>query len=191
MRLEDGLGRGNYVEVTNGKRLSTSAINFSPQHHAAHENSAAYQLLMPDLPIKTTEQGVIYLKNTSDQAIVITYIRVQSTGAADMSTDAYFRVLRNPAYASGGELAGPINTMFSSSKDAVADAYIGESGTPMVLNDTSEEMDRNYQANSMQCYSKEGSIILETGNSIAITHKGSSTAGLVNVRLSFYYADHG
>jgi len=189
MRIEDGKGRGNYAEVSNSKRLAVNSVNFSPQHYAAHEGGLAYQLIVPSLDITTSEQGVIYLKNTSDQAIVITYIRVQSAGAADTSEDAYFRVLRNPTYTSGGTATDPMNTLFSSSKDAIADAYIGD-GTALVLGNTTEEIDRNYQANSMQSYSKEGSVILETGNSIAIMHKGSTTAGVVTARLSFYFAEH-
>ena len=189
MRIEDGLGKGFYAEVNSDGELKVQSIADTPQHQASHKFGDAYQILSDGISISTTEQPVLFLKNIHNtKDLVITYIRFESIGAAAASIDSNFKVKVQGTYTSGGVSSNPINVNLGSNKSAQCDSYNG--GSSLIIGETNSKIiDVNYQANSMQTYNKQGALILNTGDSIYITHKGSTVAGNIFARISFYYTD--
>jgi len=180
----DGTGSGNEAKVDVENRLHTTSVSQSNQHHVSISESGSYQV-SGEISIGTSDTGILYLENTSDtHDLVVTFIRVMSIGAAAASSAAYFTLNVGGSYTSGGAAIVPTNMKVGSSTTASATAYDGT--TPLVLANFTE-IDRNYEANSMQSYNKDGSIVLGKGNSIAINHKGSTVAGEAYARISFYF----
>jgi len=185
MKIEDGLGTGKLVKVNSNHKLEVEAVTISEQHNIAIETQSTFQI-SGEITIGTSETTVITLKNThSTKDVIITYIRVMSIGAAVSNASAYFNVKLGGEYASGGTAITSVNMYTDSPVTATVESYEG-SGTAIVMGGTPVEIDRNYTANSMQSYGKEGSVIVPKNSSISITHKGSTVAGTAYARISYY-----
>jgi len=177
---------GNSVGVSSNNRLKTKAVSTSQQHFISHHDGLAYQA-SGEITIGTSDVPVLYLENNdSARDLVITYIRFQSIGAAVASETAYFTVSLSDSYTSGGDAVVP--TQMNRSSPNVADAVCYDGNSSLTISG-GVEIDKNYEANSMQSYNKEGTIILPKGQSISIWHKGSTVAGTAYARFSFFY-DH-
>jgi len=186
MRIEDGTGNGYEVAVTAENYLRTDTIAKSLQHHISSSHSNAFQV-SADLAIGTSLQNLLLITNDGDKDLVISFMRVMSIGAAAASEDAYFSILGGGAYVSGGTEITPVNMNIGQSNVAVATVYDGS--VAIVDDGNFVEFDRNYEANSMQTYLKDGSLILKRGASLSVAHKGSTVAGNAYCRVSFYFVD--
>jgi len=185
MFVEDGTGSGYLAKVTNKNRLSVEAISISSQHYVSHTEESAYQASQ-EIDIAASEQTILLLQNGStDKDMIVTYIRVHSASAAATNKNAYFSIKIGGTYASGGSAIVPTNVNAGSTNAAVGIFY-GDTG--IVTAGTFTEIDRNYTANSMQTYNKEGALILKRGQAILITHTGSSDEGVAYARVSFMVA---
>lgn len=179
-------GTGDDREAAVGDHgLEVSATTQSIQHIISHDNQNSYQV-SGEIDIAASEKTVLVLTNTSStRKVVVTYVRIQSIGAAAASSAAYFSIKTAGSRTSGGTLVTPVNMFSGSPKSASVSAYEG-SGTDIVMSGSELEVDKNYSANTMQSYSKEGVLILDANQSVSITHIGSTIAGKAYTRISFY-----
>lgn len=185
MKIEDGKGTGKLAEVNSENRLLVESISVSEQHNISKEDQESYQV-EGEIDIATSEKTILVLTNTSNtKDAVVSFIRIMSIGAAAASASSYFNVKLGGGYSSGGTTVSPVNVYIDSPKDADVTAYEG-SGTDIVMSGTPIQIDRNYTANSMQSYNKEGSIVIPKNSSVSITHLGSTIAGKAYARISFF-----
>lgn len=185
MIIETG-GHESYKAIVNEDgRLNVESLNISEQHHIAVTSQATFQV-SSEIDIATSEKTILTLKNTHPtKKVVITFVRVMSIGAAAANSSAFFRLLLGGAYSSGGTAIDSVNLFVDSPVTATVESYNGN-GTDIVMSGTQVEIDKNYEANSMQSYGKKGSIIIPTNSSISITHIGSTVAGKAWCRISYY-----
>ena len=111
---------------------------------------------------------------------------MMSAGAAATNAGAYFTVKLGDSYTSGGADLTPVNTNQSSGN--AADVVCKDGSATLTISGGSE-IDKNYSANTMQSFNKEGSVVLGKGNSISLYHLGSTVAGEAYGRISFYFID--
>ncbi len=183
--IKDG-ATGAVASVDDTGRLLTRSINTSLQHYVSHHEGESYQV-STETPIVATNEPVLYLQNNdSSHDMVISYIRFQSIGATAAAETAYFTIVVGDLRTSGGVAVAPKNLSLGSANTADAVAFGGGSVLAVA---GGTEIDRNYEANSMQTYNKDGSIIIPKGQSISIWCKGTDTNGTAYARISFYM-DH-
>jgi len=186
MKTEDGTGNGYLMRVNKKNRATTTTVSISSQAQVSLEDAQSYQV-SSDQAIGTTDVPVLYLENNSNSKyMVITYIRVQSAGAAATNENAYFTVKLGDSYTSGGADLVPKNMNQISGNQA---EVVCKDGSASLTVSGGTEIDKNYTANSMQSYNKEGSVVLGNSGSVSIWHKGSTIAGNAYARISFYYVD--
>ena len=184
MRIQ-GSGKESLFAGVTEKGLNVDAVTNSAQHVISHQDSNAYQV-EGEIAVAITEKTVLTLKNNhASKKTVITFIRLQSIGVAAAGVDAYFNIKSSGEWSSGGTEVTSVNMKMGSPKTASVECYEG-SGTDIVMSGSPVQFDRNYQANSMESYGKEGTVILDSGASMSITFKGSTAAGKAYARISFY-----
>ena len=184
MVLKDGTGSSNEAKVYDDNALKTKSIRVTEQEYISDTQGQAYQV-STDLAITNTEQNLLLLKNSSELDMIITYIRFETIGAATASVNAYFNIKIGGDYSSGGTAVTPINVNAGSSNSATGLFYEG-SGTAITTSGTFNQIDRTYKDDNT--YNKEGALILPKGSCLLLTHKGSTVAGNVYCRVSFYYS---
>lgn len=184
MIIQDGQGKGFEAGVNDEHQLLTRAVSESGQHHVSSSKQGAYQV-SANLLIAAAKKNLLLITNNSAESLVITYIRLMSIGAAAANVGAFFTLEGGGNYTSGGDVATVVNMNIGQSKVAVGSFLDG--GTAIVVDSDFVEFDRNYEANSMQSYNEDGSVILERGASLLITHTGSTAAGTAYCRVSFYF----
>lgn len=186
MIIVDGTGKRYAVKVDAENRLASTSVNTAVQSYISRKNERAYQVSAV-VNVAASEVPILYLQNDSPSLdLVITYIRCMTAGAADTNENAYFTMGIGGSRVSGGDLLTPTNVNVSSARPSEAIAYGG--ATPLVVSDF-VEIDRNYQANSMNSYNKEGAVILKSDDAILLSHTGSTAAGIAYARFSFYLID--
>lgn len=191
MKIEDGTGKGYVAKVTANNRLLTRALTVSHQHHISDTIEEAYQVVTSagGVNIAASKQNILLVENTSDtRDMVITYIRLETIGAAAASASAFWTMEVGGLYSSGGTAVTPVNMHIGSSKNAQGLFYDGN-GSAIVTTGTFNEIDRLYKANDQVIYRKEGSIVIPKNQSLLITHTGSTAAGVAYARVSFFYDD--
>lgn len=183
MRIEDGTGKGYEVKVNSENQISVEAVVREAQHHASSSHALAFQV-SANLAIAASKKNLLMLTNNNNSNdMVITFMRLMSIGAAAASAAAFFTIETGGTYTSGGDVVTPTNMNIGQSVLSSVNAFDG--GTTIVAADFTE-IDRNYEANSMQSYNKSGAIVLKRGQSLLITHTGSTAAGTAYCRVSFY-----
>ncbi len=191
MRIHDGEGNGPQAGVTSRHRLKTEASTRSAQSRASLEDGNAFQVISEDVDVTASSQSILVIKNNdSTKKAVITYIRVKTIGVAAASVDAYWTLNLGGDYASGGSLLDPTNINTSSGITALnMDCYDGT--TPIVTSGTPVKFDKNFSANDMVTYNKEGALVIAPGGMLSIDFKGSTVAGVAVARASFYLTENG
>jgi len=184
MRICDGGGKGFEAKVNSELQLETNAVSNSNQHHVSQGHSKAFQA-SATVEIAASKVSLLLITNNDAEDLVVTYIRVMSIGAAAASAGAFFTLEGGGAYTSGGDTNMPVNMNIG--QKVVANATLYDGGTAIVVDSEFVEFDRNYEANSMQSYNKDGSLILKQGASLLITHTGSTAVGTAYARVSFYF----
>jgi hypothetical protein len=185
-KITDGKGSGRAAEVNIHNRLETDATSHSAQSRASIQDEQSYQISTTHT-ITNSDVPMLYLQNdSSTHHLVITYIRVMSIGAAASNVGAYFTILLGDSYTSGGTALTAINVNENSGNIADSTAY---DGTNSLTVSGGSEIDRNWTANTMQSYDKEGSVVLGKNDSITINHLGSTVAGTAYARISYYFIE--
>jgi len=185
MIIKDGTGKGYEAKVNSEGLIGVDAVVNSRQHHNSIEHAQSFQA-SSTTNIAAAKTDAFVMTNDGNSDIIVTYIRLMSIGAAAASSAAYFTIEVGGAYTSGGTAVTPTNMNVGNQKVATASVYSG--ATALTVDSNYVEIDRNYEANSMQSYNKDGSIVLTRGASLLITHTGSTAAGVAYARVSFYVA---
>jgi len=185
MIIESGTGNGRFAKVNEENQLVTDAVVNSRQHHVSHVHAKAFQV-STNVNILASKQTIMSVTNDSAEDLVVTFIRIMSIGAAAASAAAFFTIEGGGEYTSGGAVLTPTNVNIGQQVVSSANVY---SGTTTIVDTNYTEIDRNYEANSMQSYNKDGSLVLTRGASLIITHTGSTAAGVAYTRLSFYMSE--
>ena len=183
MKIQDATGTGKGAKVDKNNKLTTTAVISEQQHEISHEEQESFQI-SGTKAITTTEQDILLIKNTSDKALILTFLRLEVASAAVASEDAYFNISVGGDYASGGTAIVPANMFVGSPKSAEGSFY-DNSGAAIITSGTFTQIDRTYKDDNS--YSKHGSLILPKNACLKVSHKGSTVAGTAYCRVSFYY----
>jgi hypothetical protein len=185
--IEDGTGRGYSAKVNSFNRLETRSVTASVQHVASLERSHAYQV-KTEMDVTATEQNCLLIQNSSTiRTLIVTFIRVETIGVASANENAYFKIKLGGKYSSGGTSLTPVNVNSGAAQVADGVFYDGNSSA-IVTSGTYSDIDKTWKAsNDLVTYNKEGAVCLTKDESLLITHKGSTAAGKLIARVSFFY----
>lgn len=187
MQIESAAGKAYGAKVNKDNRLATESVSLAAQALRSREHGDSYQV-EGTITIATSDTPVLWIRNDSQtKLMVITYIRMMSIGAAASNVDGYFTVKLGSAYTSGGNAVTPVNVNRNSGRTSSSTSYDGS--TALTLSGGSQ-IDKNWEANSMQSYNKEGSVVLGNNDAMSIWHKGSTVAGSAYARISYYFIDN-
>lgn len=194
IKIIDGTGSGNEVEVTANNQLSIVGEQHSLQFHHSFHSSNAYQVIGDFTSINNSTHTILHIKNISTTKIIaITYIRIQGLdftgGTALPSVLTYFQLGMGTTYTSGGTVVTPVNVNFASGQTAEATVY---DNSPTV-GGTFTEIDKWFiESDAAQLiYNKEGSVILGQNDTFEIRVTSNHTVGVAIARISFVFLSNG
>ena len=179
--IKDGTGSGNRAKVSDGYRLSTTALtNDVLAYHT--DIAKGYMVSTGEINLTSdSASGVFYLKNNEDKAIVIDSFNVCQEASVGGSGNTLVEVYRNPTtgtLVSSGTSIAPGNKNFSSFDTLNVDSNKGAEG--LTVTDGTVLLTYFASTPSRLLY-KEGPMLLEKGNSIAFVitpPTGSTNLGL-------------
>jgi hypothetical protein len=117
--IEDGTGSGKTVKVDGENKLATKATIELQAQHVNGDEGEAYMLFSaitsdnPDPSAENTSPCIFYMKNTSNEDLVITHVRIWVEEVEYM--DIYFNQSGTPV---GGNTATPVNMNLNSGQVA-------------------------------------------------------------------------
>lgn len=184
-------GSGDQAAVTRANQLLVQSENLSLQHWVSRFEENAYQAEFFDTGIGNGTNVVAFLQNTSPtRKMVITFMRLQAVdlagGTAIPSANTYFELGFDQTYTSGGSAVTPVNMNRGTGNTADVLAY----DTNPTLAGTFASFDRNYVSDEdQQTYNKEGSVILDTNDSLIVRLVTDHTSGTAYGRITFMLMD--
>jgi hypothetical protein len=188
LTIKDNTGKGYGLKVDSKNRMSTKTMSLSQQYVISNEEERAFQLVS-EKAIAASEIKLLLLKNTSDtRDLVVSYIRLETIGAAAANVNAYWTIYTGGDYASGGTATTPIN-MNVGSAIAAEGIFYDATASSIVTSGTQNVIDKTWEANTQIVYNQEGSLILPKNACLTISWTGSTAAGTARTRVSFYYND--
>lgn len=188
LTIKDNTGKGYGLKVDSKNRASTKTMSLSQQYVISNEEQRAYQV-SSEKAIAASEIKLLLLKNTSDtRDLVVSYIRLETIGAAAANVNAYWTVYTGGDYASGGTAVTPVNMNIGSAINAEGSFYDATAST-IVTSGTLNAIDKTWVTNDNITYNKQGSLILPKNSCLTISWTGSTAAGTARARVSFYYND--
>ena len=188
LTLKDNTGKGYGLKIDDKNRLFSKSTSLSHQYVISREEQRAFQVVS-EKAIAASEIKLLLLKNTSDtRDMVISYIRLETIGAAASNVNAYWTVYVGGDYASGGTAVTPVNMNVGSAISAEGDFYDATAST-IVTSGTQNVIDKSFKANDLITYNKQGSIVMSKNSCLTISWTGSTAAGVARARVSFYYND--
>jgi hypothetical protein len=171
--IQDGKGKGYSAEVDSINRLLVKAISQSRVSDISNRTEKAFLLASDYISLTTTASfnGLIYVKNTSDDTLYIGKIRTCS----DASGNVQIKVVRNPStgtLVSDANAASQYSANFGSSElfGGLAYSASGDGKTITDGNDATQFINHS-PGHSIQDY--EGSLVIPKGQSFALTAKPS------------------
>lgn len=174
MKIEDGKGRGYIAEVNMDNRLETESLIVDESVFATF-NGDAYNINTGNITLTSANaSGVLYMKNNGINPIVINtaiYLLGASTGG---SGNMYAKIYKNPTTGtliSGGTDILSVNRNFGSAN--LLDATIKKGAEGQTVTDGIVAIESIFTASGRQVVSL-GAIIINSGNSIAITFQPPS-----------------
>jgi hypothetical protein len=183
-RIEDGKGDGNLAHVDSNNRLSTIAVSFD-LFIAASDDGDAFTICTDFISLTTTstEHGILYVYNNHPtDRIHLAPINVSSD-----SNMVKWKLYKNPTTGtliSAGTDVTPTNINFSSGKSFIGTTKKGSNGST-VTNGTLVGCLSSTYFNEID---STHAVILERGNSIAITAEVSATTVVaITLPLFFHY----
>lgn len=188
LTIKDNTGKGYGLKVDDKNRLSAKSMSLSQQYVISNEEERAFQV-SSEKAIAASEIKLILLKNTSDSRdLVISYIRLETIGAAAANANAYWTVYTGGDYSSGGTATTPTNMNVGSAITAEGTFYDATAST-ITTSGTQNVIDKTWATNTNITYNKEGALILSKNSCLTISWTGSTAAGTARARVSFYYND--
>jgi hypothetical protein len=171
--IQDGRGGGYSAGVDSDKRLLSKAISQSRVSDISRRNGKAFLISTDFISLTTTASfnGIVYIKNTSDEDLFIGKVRTCS----DTSGNVQVRILRNPTTGtliSDANAATQLSANFGSSEIFGGDAYAASGDGKTVTDGSNSSQFINHSpGHSIQDY--EGAVVIPKGQSFAITAKPS------------------
>lgn len=188
LTIKDNTGKGYGLKVDDKNRLSAKSMSLSQQYVISNEEERAFQV-SSEKAIAASEIKLLLLKNTSDfRDLVISYIRLETIGAAAANANAFWTVYTGGDYSSGGTATTPTNMNVGSAITAEGTFYDATAST-IVTSGTQNVIDKTWVTNTNISYNKEGALILPKNSCLTISWTGSTAAGTARARVSFYYND--
>lgn len=190
-QLKDGTGTGTLARVTADNALLTRSISEPIQHFISKEKEQAYQVVGRVNLAAGTIYSLVVENVSSSRDLVVTYIRHQivapSGGTALPNVNNYFQIGFGVTRTAGGTLATPVNVHVGSGSLAEVTAYQAD---PTVSGDFTE-IDAWYTQSDadMNVFNKEGAVIIQQGQAVALRYVGDQTGGILYSRLSFLMWD--
>ena len=117
--IEDGVGTGRTVGVTEENRLKVSAVSYSSEHEVNHHNGQAYSLGSSLTPTGAGD-CFLYIKNDSDTDMIITEFMLNA--ASDKTVSFKIGDSGTPV---GGTTITPVNRNAGSGNEADITALNG------------------------------------------------------------------
>ena len=178
MIIEGGTGNGYRAGVTPEHRLLTYAVTATEQLHVNTTEQECYSIVLDQNPTSTND-CVLYIKNTSDMDLVLVSIGCFASGA----TELYFQI-NNTGTATSATTLAAVNRNAASSK--TADATI-QQGPDLQLT-AGDEVDRIVlsAANLFIKHRWDSGIILPKNGTFTIW---TSADMVVNATLTVYFHD--
>lgn len=188
MKIESGKGTGTLAGVDKNNRLMTNSVSVPIQHEASKERAKAFQVWGEATLANGTVTPLILTNSSSDQVATITYIRWQlidpSGGTALPNASNYVQIGTDVEFSSGGSEVTPVNMSLGSAILSNVSCY----DTNPTLTGTLTAFDKEYAKAEGEVfkYSKEGSLVVPPGKSLALQYVGDHTSGTVYARFSFF-----
>ena len=179
MLILDGKGRGYNAGVTPENRLLSEAVCADVQHHINHVHGEFYSLVV-DQATGGTNRHNVYIKNTSDDDMVITSVTAFATTTA---TELYV-LLGVTGTATTPTTGTPVNRNTGSGSTATGTFQYGAN----LAMTGGDEMDRWFVDNDVVCHkhSWQSHIVLPKNGTFVLASSASTT---INVTVSFGYHD--
>ena len=185
--IRDGTGNGFLASVNSNNQLEVQSESEEIQHTISFNNGQAYQAFCTTPLSNGTVICQHITNNDPNRNLVVTFVRHQIIGASGGTSfpnvGNYFRISFGTTYSSGGTESTPVNVNNGSGNLANVTVYGGNptvTGTPV-------EIDRWYTKSDgdMNTFNKEGSVILQPGQSLEFAYVGDQTSGTMYSRVSF------
>jgi hypothetical protein len=178
MEILDGTGKGYSAKVTNDNRLETFSITEQRVADISLNTGKGFLIASDFVSLTTTASfnGILYIKNTSDLNLFIDKIRTCSAATGSVQC----RLIKNPTTGtliSDANAADKLSSNLGSSEIFGGDAFAASGDAKTVTDgDNLTQFINRSPGHSIQDYA--GSVILQKGNSLAITCKPSASTDL-------------
>lgn len=177
MQIEDGTGRGKLAKVNDANQLHTFSLIEFPVEASAH-NGQVFTVASDFINITTTASftGFLYLlENSLTKYTHIETIRCTST------VNCLWQLIKNPTAGtliSGGTAVTPQNTNFSSGRSMELTAKKTTAGAGLTITDGTLIGQWMTSAYTPFVYLIQGSMILGTGDTIALLCKPAAAGDM-------------
>ena len=188
MKIESGTGNGLYAGVDEENRLMVTSVTVPLQHEASKEHFKAFQVWGEATLANGTVTPLIITNSSTTETANVTYMRFEvidpAGGTALPNASNYVQFGTDVSYSTGGTAKTPVNMYLGSNTLSNVTCY---EGSP-TLTGTLTAFDREYVKGEgeMSRYSKEGSLVVPPGQSVAVQYTGDHTSGKIYARVSFF-----
>jgi len=184
--IEDGSGDSYTAKVDSDQRLNTKSVIQSRVSDVSKREGNSFLLASGFVSLTTTGSfnGMLYLKNTSDDDLYIATIRTCSDTAGNLQV----KIIKNPTLGtliSDANVALKASSNYGSSKEFGGLVYSASGdGKTVTDGDDSTTFINHSPGHSIQEY--QGAIIIPKGKSMAIVTKPSvATTACVEIQCWF------
>ena len=181
MNIEDGTGSGHKAKVNESNELEVRSNMVTRAEWENHNNQRAYAMYFSQAAANgATNECLGYLKNTSDDDMVIDEIAIHSVAA-----DTIY-VSKVTGTAAGGSAITPTNMHLGSGKTAVATTMQHTAITG--LTDGGRLLNFYLAANAFLTRSPKSTICIEKNSAIGV-YTTANQANTLKVNIHFHYED--
>lgn len=188
--IKDGSGKGYETKVDRNQRLHTDAVSRSQLEQAALV-SDSYNLNTGAITLTSAnESGIFYIKNNENKPLVISEILVIVGATTGGSGDAICEIIKNPTTGTVVSNATNVDTAenrnFGSAKTLTANIYKGAEASTITDGTTFASTTRSAFGTLISF--DAASIVLEKGNSLAVTYQppAGNTSQIVRVAITAF-----
>jgi len=179
MNIEDGTGSGHRARVNDDNELEVRATTVERSEWENHNNQRAYAMYFSQAAANSaTNECLGYLKNTSDDDMIITEVAIHSVAA-----DTVY-ISKVTGTAGGGSSITPTNMNLGSGKTAVATTMQHTAITG--LTDGGRLLSFYLAANAFVVRQPESTIVVKKNSAVGI-YVSANQANTLKVNIHFYY----
>jgi len=178
MQIEDGTGTGKVARVNGGNRLYVNSVSKTEDHSVNEDSGKVWSVPFEGLNPAGADDYVLYVKNTGDNDLVFSDLRVMADTAA---TQVELHVVSGTA--GGGTDVTPVSRTVQSGKSPSATIQTGTDITGLT-NDGVLFFLQCPTVNKEEHLSTSSKIIIPKGKAIAVLVE-TATANITGV-MSLY-----